>query len=305
MDKQGSVKKIQKVQRAGVSRAAGQRRELGFPLAVVAIIVIGTLLTFMAREAYRGNVGDSPAINDEAGTGDYFHVAYGVYLCDHFVSPLADADADTNGIDSLPDGLIHIRPTVEDAAGEGAVLSKWADNIGLKLSDTSIELPANVDEETKKFSNGDNCTVDKKDVKSKWGLFVWPPQSGPTTKAEKYTSDFAGASLREDGSALVLAFVPEDWDACSNIREASDKKDPENCVPLPASMDALKNPQQIFPTTDSGSSGELGATATTSESGASGASGATETSVSTTEAPTTTAAATTTSAAASSTTAAN
>ena len=57
MDKQGSVKKIQKVQRAGVSRAAGQRRELGFPLAVVAIIVIGTLLTFMAREAYRGNVG--------------------------------------------------------------------------------------------------------------------------------------------------------------------------------------------------------------------------------------------------------
>lgn len=301
MDKQGSVKKIQKVQR--VRRVAGRRSAPGIGVSARCRRHHRDriLLTFMACEAYRGNVGDSPAINDEAGTGDYFHVAYGVYLCDHFVSPLVDADADTNGIDSLPDGLIHIRPTVEDAAGEGAVLSKWADNIGLKLSDTSIELPANVDEETKKFSNGDNCTVDKKDVKSKWGLFVWPPQSGPTTKAEKYTSDFAGASrARRFGIGAGISFPRTGMHARTSA--ASDKKDPENCVPLPASMDALKNPQQIFPTTDSGSSGESGATATTSESGASGA---TETSVSTTEVPTTTAAATTTSAAASSTTAAN
>ena len=40
MDSQRSLRKIQRVQRAGVTRAAGQRRPVGFAILMVAIVVV-------------------------------------------------------------------------------------------------------------------------------------------------------------------------------------------------------------------------------------------------------------------------
>ena len=72
-------KKIQRVQQSGVTRRVGQRRPLGFPAAVVAIIVVGLVLVWFARDARINVDGDRPRANQ-----DKWYEAYGLYICDSY-----------------------------------------------------------------------------------------------------------------------------------------------------------------------------------------------------------------------------
>ncbi|MEI2653970.1 MAG: hypothetical protein V9G12_17815 [Microthrixaceae bacterium] len=82
-------KKIQRVQQSGVTRRVGQRRPLGFPAAIVAIIVVGLVLVWFARDARINVDGDRPRANQ-----DKWYEAYGLYICDSYqANPPAPAES--------------------------------------------------------------------------------------------------------------------------------------------------------------------------------------------------------------------
>src|SRR3954447_22715144 len=72
MGKASSAKKVARAARAGGNRRSGQRRALGFPLAIGAVIVVGLLLIFVARD--RRNANAFPEANK-----DHVHSTVDIY----------------------------------------------------------------------------------------------------------------------------------------------------------------------------------------------------------------------------------
>lgn len=260
MAKADSSKKIARVQRAGVSKRPGQRRAIAFPLAVGAIIVFGSLLVFLARDARVHYTGAQP----RTGGVDSWISAFNFYDCDSYANPKWTNATNSKdlGIDTKGDGLIHISPTSADVAGDKAVFGRWADRVGLKLEANSLTTP---DKVTRK--NGDTCKVKGKSAKGEVKLFVWPPQANKNVDPDIVTgSEMAERRFTGSGEIFVLAFV----------QQGTDK------IPFPDSaVEALRDPF----------AGGGGATTT----GASTTSAPTS-AAPTTAAPTTTAGATTTTA---------
>ncbi len=79
-----------------------------------------------------GGASDDPA--NGPGVGVHWHSAYGIYVCNEFVDPISDEN-DPEGIHTHSDGIIHIHPFVESAAGENATLGKFFEAIDIELSD--------------------------------------------------------------------------------------------------------------------------------------------------------------------------
>jgi hypothetical protein len=73
MGKASSAKKVARAARAGGSRRAGQRRPLGFPLALATVVILGTALVVFARTSRNANA--------EPKVGQHFHAAYSIYTC--------------------------------------------------------------------------------------------------------------------------------------------------------------------------------------------------------------------------------
>lgn len=199
MGKASASKKIKRVQAAGVSRSPGQRRNLGFPVLVVVILLAGSVLTFFARDFRKGERADAPVANK-----DHWHAAFAVQICGIFEENEPAPD-NADGIHIHTDKLIHIHPYVKDVAGKNATFGAFARNADIKLSDDSFTLP-----DGRKFTNGDPCTDDKgKKTKGRVALYVWPPQATDKTKPEVVTTDLDKVRFDEEGMAFVLAFVPE------------------------------------------------------------------------------------------------
>jgi cyclophilin family peptidyl-prolyl cis-trans isomerase len=87
--------------------------------------------------------GEDTASDDQADTGssaggpsvgDHWHSAYGIYVCGDFVDPPTD-ESDPEGIHTHGDGIIHIHPFVETAAGDNATLGTFFDAISIELTD--------------------------------------------------------------------------------------------------------------------------------------------------------------------------
>ena len=240
MDSQRSLKKIQRVQRAGVTRAAGQRRPVGFTLLLVAIAIVGLVLTGFARQSYRGSADASPKVNLPGSAGDHYHNAFGVYLCDRFIEPLSDAGPDTSGIHSHDDGLIHIHPYLQSSAGDNAVMGKFFEMIGLQATGDEVVLPASSAEKEKTWKSGSTtCKVgdgkDAKKEKGQWVLLEYPAQAGPDTEPIVHTDGFDGLPVRTDGQAWTLAFLPK-----KQIDDVAEKRKGDL---LPPSIEALKSPE--------------------------------------------------------------
>ena len=194
MGKASSSKKIRKVQQAGVSRAPGQRRNLGYPALIVAIMLVGISLVFVATNQRQASAGEKPTPKD------HWHAALGINICGDFQDPLTDVGPDRLGIHTHADGLIHIHPFGSGASGKNAQLGKYLDQTGVKVTDTSITLPGG-----KTYTNGDKCDGKPASLT----LYAWPPQANDTTKPKKITKNITQTRFAEDGSAYVLAFVPE------------------------------------------------------------------------------------------------
>ena len=218
MGKASSAKKIKRVQQAGVSRSPGQRRNLGYPILIVGIIVLGSVLVFFARDDQSSAAGEAPVLDQ-----DNWYAAFGIDICGDFQQNPSNQGINEFGIDANDDGLIHIQPFSPDAAGENATFSVYADQIGLELGDGEFTL---ADGTTK--SNGDECAdEDGTSEPGRVALYVWPPQATDATEPEIVTEDLGAVRFTEDGQSFVLAFTPEDAEPT-----------------LPPSLPALQNPSR-------------------------------------------------------------
>ncbi|MHB1139330.1 MAG: hypothetical protein ACYC2O_10275 [Microthrixaceae bacterium] len=222
MGKASSAKKIKRVQQAGVSRAPGQRRNLGYPALIGGIIVVGMVLVFFARGEREAQATEAPVANQ-----DHWHAAFGIDICGQFQANVADFGPDAKGIHTHQDGLIHVHPFVGAAAGDKATFQVFADQIGLELDDGSFTLPDGTT-----YADGDPCTdEDGKETDGRVALYVWPPQATDATEPEVITEDLGATRFAQDGQAFVLAFAPKDAEpklppSLPELQAPSDMQDP-------------------------------------------------------------------------------
>jgi len=192
MGKASSAKKVARAARAGGKTSQGPKRQLAFPLGVAAIVLVGALLVVFARSANEEQVSASPRV------GEHIHAAYGIYVCNAFLSPLTDAVPDTSGLHTHADGVAHVHPFANGSSGRNATLAKWGETVGLEVGSQSFTVGGT------EYANGYDCNGEPGQVV----LYVWPPDD-PDAEPQVVTSDIGGFRLDVDRQQFTLAVVPE------------------------------------------------------------------------------------------------
>jgi hypothetical protein len=200
MGKASSAKKVARAARAGGGKRTGQRRNLGFPLIIGAVIVIGVALIAYAATERRAVA--------EPLTTDHWHAAYNVDIC----GTVQPADNDLNGQDLLGihthgDNVIHIHPFLDSAAGTNATLGKFFETIGMQVTDDKIVLPDGTS-----FEEGTDTCDDEPGqiVVARWDSADKAAQGEKPSQI--YTDDFDNIRFRNDREAYTIAFLPEGAD---------------------------------------------------------------------------------------------
>jgi hypothetical protein len=305
MGKASSAKKVARAARAGGNRRSGQRRPLGFPLAIGAVVLIGLMLVLFARD--RRNANAFPRANQ-----DHVHSAYDTYVCvsdaeaaqagastttapaaesdaatttttapetsttagisttiaapgdvpGQFLAPFTDAQQDVLGIHTHGDGLIHIHPFTDSAAGRKATLGLFLDQVNVQMTNDTLTLPTG-----QTYKEGTTKCVGGKDGQlqvAKWNS-VDDAAAGKKPN-EIFTSGFDQIRLGAS-NAFTIAFmppgstIPAKSDVATRVANVSDLT-PSTTAP------ASGAPASGAPPT----SGTVpGATAVPQDSGASGA----------------------------------
>ena len=207
MAQPSSSKKIQRAARAAAaSRGARERRELGFPLALAAVVILGVAMVVFARSSR------TPAESPRVGN-DHWHSAYAIYDCDRFL-PAFTSLADPDGIHSHQDGVVHIHPWNSSAAGDRADLDVFFEAMGARITDDEISGPGIGVLEAGTDCNGEPTVIravrftriDPEDA-----LGADEPVTGLSDVyevAQEYTDDFGDVRLLGDLEAFTFARVP-------------------------------------------------------------------------------------------------
>lgn len=203
MGKASSAKKVARAARAG-GKKTGQRRQLGFPMAVIAIVVAGIGLVTFAKAS-----GESSDTSTPPQPGDHWHAAYGVYVCDRFIADFSDRGPDRLGIHTHDDGLLHVHPFSATAGGRNANLGKFFDQVDLEVSGSEIRLPSGDPFESKTYREGETtCGGEAATVRvAHWNSALEAAQGAKPDKV--ITDDIADVRLTEDLGAYTFAFVPK------------------------------------------------------------------------------------------------
>ena len=187
-----------------------------YPALIVAIVVIGTALVFVARDSRQATASEAPT------TRDHWHQAFGINVCGQYLDPPADDGPDRLGIHTHQDGLIHVHPFGAGASGENATMQAFFNQIGAEVSGDTMKLADGTEK-----SDGQKCEGKTAEL----ALFVWPPQANDKTDPEKLTgSDINEARFTEDGGVYVLSFNPKGF-----------------TPPLPPSVSELAAPSDVEP----------------------------------------------------------
>lgn len=254
-----STKKLAKVARTGKKRTIRESSDRTYPLAILAIVLVGSLAVFWGRSQRASAQRIEPKLSD------HWHAAYGTYLCDAFAPPPADAGPDETGIHSHEDGIIHIHPFTSAAAGERATIAKFWDTVGFEVSDTKLTLRDGTVYESGKTTCPSGET-------GKLVLVEWKSADDPAATPTVIDKNIGGTRFINDRMAFTLAFVPE-----AKIAE----------IPKPESIPNLDNLVDVQPTLPAGGATVSTVVAATTDSTTAGATGASTTG-STTAASTTT-----------------
>jgi hypothetical protein len=212
MGKASSAKKVARAARAGGSRRPGQRRAIGFPLLIAAVVIFGTALVLFARDSREANA--EPRSQADGEDAQHWHAAYGFSDCGEFVrdaegEALVDVGQDALGIHTHGDSVIHIHPFIDSAAGRNARMQVFFDQVALEVDDDSITFP---DGET--WTEGEKtCTVDGQEVPGQLVIARWQDAQDAADGErpnEVLTEDFGDIRFRNDREYYTIAFVPED-----------------------------------------------------------------------------------------------
>jgi hypothetical protein len=216
--KASSAKKVARAARAGGNRRPGQRRNLGFPILIAAVVVIGVSLVLFARSSREATAAPRSQANEES---DHWHASLGIYQCDRFLfdgtpeggpfftdRPDASGQTDRQGIHTHDDGVIHIHPFLDSAGGRNARMRIFFENIGLEWSDSQITFPDGT-----VWDEGETtCTVDGEEVPGQIVLARWNSAQDAADgerPSELVTEDFGDVRFRADREYYTLAFLPE------------------------------------------------------------------------------------------------
>jgi hypothetical protein len=199
-----------------------------FPLVVAIVLVLGLGLIAYAR-ASRPEASASPP---QPGI-DHWHAAYGFQICSDqpelvFTGNLEERDANgvfvdrdfnNTGVHSHDDGVIHWHPYTQRAAGNRAKLGIFWDNYGLELSDDEMTLPVDrmVYQATGaplpddfRYETVEDGETECGDEAGNLRVVVWDDADDPGS-GNTFTANFDDIPM-QDGSVVVVAFVPDDVD---------------------------------------------------------------------------------------------
>ena len=234
MGKASSAKKVARAARAGGSRRPGQRRALGFPLVVTFVVVLGTATVLFARSSRDANAAPQAGV-------DHWHAAYGVAQCGEFKAPLPGGmEQDRLGIHSHEDGLVHIEPLLDGAAGRNAKLELFLNFAGVTLTDSEATFPDGttwVEGETMCGEEPGQIVV------ARW-VDAQDAADGERPN-EVLTEDFGDIRFRNDREAYTIALVAEGQledipvrpDILAELNEASEPP-PVDSTTVPADGDS-------------------------------------------------------------------
>src|SRR6266508_2699473 len=197
MGKASSAKKVARAARAAGGKRARQRRNLGFPAMIIAVLVAGLGLIVYAATERRAVA--------QPLTTDHWHAAYNIDTCGTIQPPDSDLNGqDLVGIHTHGDKVIHIHPFLDSAAGQNADLGKFFEDIGLQVTDTSIVLPDGTT-----FEEGTDTCDDEPGrlVVARWDSAE--KAAAGENPSQIYTDDFANIRFRNDREAYTIAFLPE------------------------------------------------------------------------------------------------
>ena len=133
--------------------------------------------------------------------GQHVHLAYGVFVCDGYLAPLADRQGDRVGIQTHEDGLIHVHPTAAEATGEGAVLGLFAREVGLVLDDGALTLPGGG-----RYEHGDDCAGQPGSLR----VLTWDGPDDPSPDVHRQALE--QVPVRAERSSIAIVFAPDDAD---------------------------------------------------------------------------------------------
>ena len=140
-------------------------------------------------------------------------MAYGVYVCDKFLPPIPVGD-DPVGIHTHGDGLVHIHPFVESAAGKNAVMARFFETEKLTVSAKEVRMPDGTS-----YPAGTTCNGKKSTVRT---LYWSSRKAAPTVVKDAAKLRFA------DQAIVVFAVAPDDAK-----------------IPMPPSVDGLSDPADL------------------------------------------------------------
>ncbi len=197
MSSSSSAKKVRKAARAGGSSGptTSRERNLGFPLAIAAICILGVALVAVSK----ADNDDSAASPDDTTPAlDQFAATYGIYDCTEWVAT------------SLPnpgtDQDFTIPLSSENAERNGR-LDRWGEEVGLELSAEALVVNS-VDPVIERAA-GDDCEGEQGTV----FLTVWSTNDEAGAALDEVevqiVTDEPGAYRPRNGDRIAIAFAPE------------------------------------------------------------------------------------------------
>jgi hypothetical protein len=163
---------------------------------MTAVVTLGIFGIVSSRADLDEAAADPPAIGR-----DHWHAAYGIFLCDEFHAGLDDTQGDRYGIHSHADGLIHIHPKSANAAGEKARLGVFLDEVDVKLTKDSLDMP-----------DGEKLTSGKSKCGSKVGRLRVVEWETPDSEVEKRVTGDPNDLRLKQAQVITIAFVAEGTD---------------------------------------------------------------------------------------------
>ncbi len=269
MAKGSSARKVARVAAASGGKRVRKQRNIGFPVAIAAIVLAGLLLVAFARQSNQAvSANDTaPKANiDQNKPGDHWHAAYATEICGQELPPVQDGPEDKLGIHTHGDGVMHIHPFVTRAAGKGAVFGKFFDQVSVHVTDSEIRMP-----DEKIYREGETTCHGKP---GQVVLAFW--KAALKAKGKKpdkvYTGDFSKVRFTGDFAAYTLAFLPKGErpaapSSAPNLRELGAQDGGPGVTPSTSAGSGSSVPPSSPPTsavTPTAPSAKDGSTGTTS-----------------------------------------